>query len=229
MRRRYVWTAVGISIVAVAIVTALGVQVSRFSAPPDELSLQRLGDYGPVPQCSLTERSGSPIGRDGLLGHVAVIDFIYTECTDTCPTQTLQLAQIQRDFAAARDLRLVSITVDPRHDTPAVLSRYAARFGADDRWWFLAGDQREIYCLARDGFHLSIVDSSVTQPPACGSAFSFGPTAAWAHHGSTGLIMHSARLVMTDRRARIRAYHLATDEDVVEKLKANLRRLLAET
>jgi len=40
--------------------------------------------------------------------------------------------------------------------------------------------------------------------------------------------MHSARLVLVDRKAEIRAYHLATDVDAVEKLKANLRRLLAE-
>ncbi len=157
-----------------------------------------------------------------------MIDFIYTECTESCPTQSLQFAQIQKDFPAADDLRLVSITVDPHHDTPEVLNRYAARYGANDRWWFLTGDQREIYCLARDGFHLSVVDSSAAQPPTCGSAFGLGPAAAWASHGSKGLIMHSARLVLVDRKAEIRAYHLVNNLDAAEKIKANLRSLLAE-
>jgi protein SCO1/2 len=227
MRGRYGWIAVALGIVAVAIVAAFGVHASR-SARPEEVSLDRLGDYGHVPPFSLIERSGRRVGRDDLLGHAAVIDFIYTECTETCPTQSLQFAQIQRELATARDLRLVSITVDPRHDTPEVLARYATRYGADDRWWFLTGDQREIYCLARDGFHLGVVDSSAAQPPTCGSAFRFGPGPAWASHGSKGLIMHSSRLVVIDHRAEIRAYHLATDADAVEKLKANVRRLLAE-
>jgi len=228
MRHRYQWIGVALGMVAVAIVAVFTVRALRSSAPAGEVSLERLGHYGHVPPFSLTERSGRRVGRHDLLGHVAVVDFIYTECTETCPTQSLQFAQIEKDFVAARDLRFVSITVDPRHDTPEVLNRYAARYGADDRWWFLTGDQREIYCLARDGFHLSVVDASAAQPPTCGSAFPLGPAPAWASHGSKGLIMHSARLVLIDRRSEIRAYHLATDVDAVEKLKANLRRLLAE-
>ena len=109
-----------------------------------------------------------------------------------------------------------------------MLARYAARYGADDRWWFLSGDQREIYCLARDGFHLSVLDASATQPPTCGSTSRFGPVAAWASHGSKGLIMHSARLVLIDRKGEIRAYHLVTDADAIERLITNLRRLLDE-
>ena len=229
MRRRYLRTAVTLAIVALAVATAIGVHVSRSSVPSEDVSLERLGRYGQVPPFSLIERSGQRVGRDDLLGHIAVVDFIYTECTETCPTQSLQLAQLHRDFADVRELRLVSITVDPQHDTAEVLKRYADRYGANDRWWFLTGDQRDIYCLARDGFHLSVVDSSATQQPTCGGAAWFAPSVAWANHGSKGLIMHSARLVLIDRHAEIRAYHLANDSDALEKLKANLRRLLAET
>ena len=228
MRQRFLLIPLGLGIVTLATVAAWGVHGLRSSPPPAEVSLERLDRYGHVPPFSMTERSGRRIGRDQLLGHVAVIDFIYTECTETCPTQSLQLAQLQKVFAEASDLRLLSFTVDPRHDTPEVLARYAARYGADDRWWFLTGDQREIYCLARDGFRLSVIDSSSAQPAACGSAFRFGPAPAWASHGSQGLIMHSARLVLVDRSAEIRAYHLATDPDSILRLRANLRRLLAE-
>lgn len=227
MRRRYVRVTATLGIAAVAIIAAVVVHASRSAAPPDDVSLDRLEHYGRVPAFSLTERSGRHIGRDDLLGHVAVIDFIYTECTETCPTQSLRFAQIQNRFAGVGDVRLVSITVDPQHDTAEVLSRYAARYGADERWWFLTGDRRDIYCLARDGFHLSVVDST-EQRPSCGTAWRFGPPPAWASHGSKGLIMHSARLVLVDRKGEIRAYHLATEPDAGEKLEANLRTLLAE-
>jgi len=54
------------------------------------------------------------------------------------------------------------------------------------------------------------------------------PRFAFATHGSEGLVMHSARLVLVDRAGRVRAYHLATDEDSLERLRPNLRALLAE-
>jgi cytochrome oxidase Cu insertion factor (SCO1/SenC/PrrC family) len=227
--RRYLALTLGLAIlVAVAGLAAWRVHAWLSAMPSAAVSLERLDRYGRVPPFSLTERSGRWISRDDLLGHVAVIDFIYTECTESCPTQSLLLARLQTEFADAPDLRLVSLTVDPRHDTPEVLDRYAARYGAGDRWWFLTGDQHDIYCLAKDGFHLGVVDSAATQPPACGAAWRFGPAPAGASHGSKGLIMHSARLVLVDRAAEIRAYHLATDPESLPNLKANLRRLLAE-
>ena len=197
-------------------------------AVPQELSLERIGDYGTVPDFALTERSGRRVTRDDLRGFVWAADFIHTECTESCPAQSLQFARLQEEFAGVADLRLVSITVDPRHDTPEVLRRYAERYGAGDRWWFLTGDKHEIYCLAQQGFHLAAVDPAESSPPACGRAARFGPAAAWASHGSQGLIMHSARFVLVDRTGHIRAYHLATDAPSLATLTGNVRTLLAE-
>src|SRR6266542_6286386 len=86
-----------------------------------EPTLEDLGDYGEVPAFALTERSGRRVTREDLRGLVWVVDFIYTECKETCPTQSLQFARMQQEVGDATDLRLVSITVDPRHDTPDVL------------------------------------------------------------------------------------------------------------
>ena len=188
------------------------------------VSLERLDDYGAVPAFTLTERSGKRVTREDLAGIVWVADFIYTECTESCPAQSARFARLQREFAAEARLRFVSITVDPEHDTPDVLRRYAGRHGATERWWFLTGDKQEIYCLAQKGFRLSVVDPAAAAP-SCGEAFRL---AAWASHGSTGLVMHSARFVVVDGRGRIRAYHLATDADSVATLPTNVRTLLDE-
>lgn len=193
------------------------------AAPTD---LEHLGHYGDVPFFALTERSGRPVSRDDLHGSVWVLDFVYTECTETCPTQSLAFAQLQREFAAEAGFRLVSITVDPVHDTPAVLRGYAERYGARERWLFLTGDKWTIYCLARDGFRLSVTDPRSTEPVECGVISRLAPSAAWASHGSQGLVMHSARVVLVDRRSQIRAYHLATEPDSLARLRANIRRLL---
>lgn len=217
----------------IAVVIVVGLAVGRWlsmarsamDAPP---TLEQLGHYGAVPMFSLTERSGRRVTLDDLRGYVWVADFIYTECTETCPTQSLQLATLQRRFSAAAELRLVSVTVDPEHDKPDVLRRYAERYGATDRWWFLTGDNRDIYCLARDGFHLAVVDSRAAEPPACGAMSWLAPGRAWASHGSQGLLMHSARIIIVDRSAEIRAYHLATDPDSMASLQKNLKAVLSE-
>lgn len=104
------------------------------SAPaPAEAALERLDIYGEVPDFTLVERSGRPVGRADLVGKVWLMNFIYTECTETCPTQSLQVARLQAEFADAPDLRLVSITVDPRHDTREVLTEYASSERRDNR------------------------------------------------------------------------------------------------
>lgn len=201
--------------------------VTRRVVPPAiSIDLEQLGRYGEVPSFALTERSCRRVTRDGLRGSIWVVDFIYTACTETCPTQSLQLAQLQREFTGVPDLRIVSITVDPAHDTPEVLRAYAERYGASDRWWFLTGEKRAIYCLARDGFHLGVVDPSSAGPPDCRPVSWLAPAAAWASHGSQGLVMHSARVALVDRRGQIRAYHLATDLESMTRLRANLRQLL---
>ena len=165
--------------------------------PAPDGNLETLGVYGTVPPFSLTERSGRWITRDDLRGLVWVVDFIYTECTETCPLQSLEFARLQRDFGQAADLRLVSITVDPEHDTAEVLRAYAGR------------------------------DPAAPTPPECRKTIGLGPAPAWASHGSGGLVMHSARLVLVDRAGVIRAYHPGTDAGSMGRLHANLRQLLA--
>lgn len=237
-RRRLLLSAsAGLVVLVVAFFAAP--RLASFGRGPSsgETTLETLDLYGTVPRFSLTERSGRPVSRDDLKGRVWVANFIYTKCKEACPTQSLQVARLQAEFAGAPDLRLVSITVDPKNDTREVLTEYAGRYGADrERWLFLTGDKREIYCLAK-GLNLSVVDPSDPNPPACDAPAArvigavlalLQPPFAFATHGSEGLVMHSARLVLVDRAARVRAYHLATDEDSLKRLRPNLRALLAE-
>lgn len=232
--------------VSAAVVVLLGAAFAGASAlkhfargrDSGETVLEKLDVYGLVPEFSLMERNGRPVTLRDLRGKAWVANFIYTECTQTCPLQSLEVASLQREFATTADLRLVSITVDPKHDTAEVLRAYAERYGADrERWLFLTGEKREIYCLAT-GLRLSVVDPADPSPPACGRPAAgravrqvlawLTPPPALATHGSKGLITHSARLVVIDRAGRVRAYHLATDEDSLKRHRANLQEILAE-
>ena len=192
-------------------------------------SPEKLDVYGQVPDFALMERSGRPVTRADLLGKVWIANFIYTQCTETCPLQSAKLARLQTEFASEEALRLVSITVDPERDTSSVLSRYAERYGADPiRWFFLTGDKRAIYHLAKEGFRLGVVDPD-DHAKAGRPLRWLEPAPALATHGSKGLIMHSPRLVLVDRQGRIRAYHRPDDETSLEHLRQNVRTVLRET
>jgi len=179
--------------------------------------------FGTVPDFSLIDRSGRKVTREDLLGKVWITNFIFTHCLDTCPLQSAEMAKFQADFAEEKDLRLVSITVDPERDTPEVLSRYAKRYGADpERWLFLTGEKKTIYRLALEGFRLNVVD------PAEGvKSWLLGPPPLLAHHEETGTqFIHSSRFVLVDRQARIRGYYQSAEEEALQRLRRDVRILL---
>src|ERR1700730_13661971 len=85
---------------------------------------------GEIPPFSLTSEANRPFGRESLDGKVWVADFIFTSCSGPCPRLSSLMHQVQQSITGMPDVRLVSFTVDPKRDTPAVLTEYAARFHA---------------------------------------------------------------------------------------------------
>src|ERR1051326_2472104 len=80
--------------------------------------------YWQVPPFRLTAQSGQPFDSQSLAGNIWVVDFIFTTCPGPCPRMSSQMRGIQTAVASLPDVRLVSITVDPKNDTPAVLAAY---------------------------------------------------------------------------------------------------------
>jgi cytochrome oxidase Cu insertion factor (SCO1/SenC/PrrC family) len=74
---------------------------------------------GEVPPFELTDQRGHTFTRAALDGHVWVADFIYTTCQGPCPRMSSRMRAMQN--ATGPDVRLVSFTVDPDHDTPPAL------------------------------------------------------------------------------------------------------------
>ena len=143
--------------------------------------------FGEVPDFTLLERSGRSLTKTDLLGKVWIVDFIFTTCVDACPLVSSRMAKLQAVFASEADVRLVSITVDPEHDTPEVLTRYAASFGAHpQRWLFLTGEKASIYRLAREGFHLGVFDPNDARTGEQKSASGLSPASSTISGRSTG-------------------------------------------
>src|SRR4051812_27468997 len=79
-----------------------------------------------------------------------LVEFIYTNCPDICPTTTQKMVQLKGDLEKSsvfgKEIDFVTITIDPYRDTPEVLQKYMNAFEIqnNDNWIFLTGDQETI-------------------------------------------------------------------------------------
>lgn len=162
-----------------------------------------------VPDFSLTHFDGTKIGRSDLLGQPWVADFIFTRCIAVCPRMTMRMRSLVLARGDDSPVRFVSITVDPEHDTPGVLSAYAEKYDARKGWYFLSGSIEEITELCMKGFLLPLD----TAPPA---ELLTGPDP----------IIHSNRFALVDGQGQIRGYYDAFDPREVKNLQRDLDRLL---
>jgi protein SCO1/2 len=135
------------------------------------------------------------------------LDFVYTHCTDACPTLSATFQGAQRKLAddnlLGSKVMLVSLSVDPTHDTSTVLAEYSKQFKADPTGWkFLTGDFDQIYDVVT-GLKVA------TRPPR--------PAVDAPAPGGTELT-HSTRIVLIDPQQKVRAYvegQEATPDDLV--------------
>ncbi|RBP02737.1 SCO family protein [Rossellomorea aquimaris] len=80
-------------------------------------------------------------------GKIVIADFIFTNCDTVCLPMTANMSKLQKKIAEAGldgEVQLVSISVDPEHDSPEVLKEYSGRYEVDDKnWSFLTGYSRD--------------------------------------------------------------------------------------
>jgi len=158
--------------------------------------------YWQIPAFQLTSQSGQAFDSKSLDGNIWVADFIYTTCPGPCPRMSSQMRGVQSAVESMPGVKLVSFTVDPKNDTPAVLAAYATRYRAEPgRWFFLTGEQASLETLCRNGFKLGDVDGSLT---------------------------HSTRFVLVDRHSRVRGFYSTSEDGAVPKLLHDIRTLSGE-
>jgi protein SCO1/2 len=105
-----------------------------------------------VPDVKLIDRQGAPVSlRDDLAGDAPVmLNFIFTSCTSICPVMSATFRQVQQQLGEeGGQVRMVSISIDPEHDTPARLQDYADRYQAGPNWQMLTGTQQDSIAVQR--------------------------------------------------------------------------------
>ena len=191
-----VWVALGVIIIAIAGINLWSVFDTKPEALTETVAVS-------VPDFSLTNQQGEPLGLSDMAGKIWVADFIFTNCPTICPAMTQEMARLQSEFVAD-PVYFVSFSVDPERDTPKVLSRYASAYGADNRrWHFLTGDKTKIYQLAEQGFSL-----------------------AAGHKGSE--ILHSPRFVLVKADGNIHDFYDSRSGPAMLRLRRDVKALLGK-
>ncbi len=108
----------------------------------------RAVSIGEIPDTACLDQNGTPLSfrSDLLEGKTVAINFFFSTCKTICPplTATFRKVQLELGEELGKDVRLISISVDPGNDVPARLKEFSAMFGADEGWSFLTGKKQEI-------------------------------------------------------------------------------------
>jgi protein SCO1 len=149
------------------------------SSPPERLPvIQKAPDF------NLIDQSGKPVRLADFKGKVVLVSFIFTTCSGSCPATTSRMAKIQEHLhkrgLLEKGVRLVSISLDPKRDTPEVLRGYMRLYEADARTWsFLTGPPNKV-------------------------AKTIAAWGMWAKPAANGQLDHPSRIFLVDRKGQIR-------------------------
>lgn len=176
-----------------------------------------LVEIGPVPAFELTDQNDKKISDKDYLGKVYVVEFFFSTCPTICPKMNQSMLQLQEAFYGNPNFGLASITIDPEHDTAAVLKEHSDLLGVKHyNWHFLTGDKEYIYNLANKGFNLY----------------------AGENNKAAGGFEHSGLFALVDKEGKIRCrkdaqgnpilYYDGLETSGVEAIKEDIKKLLEE-
>ena len=138
---------------------------------------------------------------------VYVADFFFTSCPTICPIMKQQLLRVYEAYEDNPQVALLSHTIDPKHDTVALLKNFSESLGVrSDKWHFVTGDQDEIYDIGEKSY-LSVMAEDEEAP---------------------GGFIHSGAIILVDKDRRIRSVMDGTKPDQVTVMISDIQRLLNE-
>ncbi len=162
-----------------------------------------------IPVFQLIDQNGQKFSSEQTKGKIYVAEFFFTRCGTICPKLTTNLTRVQSLFANDPNILIVSHSVDPKHDSSAVLLKYAQKYDAKiGKWFFLTGDKKYIYNLAIKGYKLPAADASEYDKKIKSIDETF---------------IHSEKLLLIDKEGYVRGIYDGTYSPDVERLIAEIK------
>ena len=117
------------------------------------------------------------------------------------------MLRVYEKYKGNKKVKILSHSIDPKHDTLAVLKDYAERLGvSSDQWHFVTGDKEEIFDLAQKSYMVSVLEDQE----------------------APGGVVHSGAFLLLDSKRRIRGHYDGTKAEEVDKLMNDMDILLKE-
>lgn len=163
--------------------------------------------YHTIPDFAFVDQDSSVITPETFHNKIYVADFFFTSCPSICPIMKSQMLRVYEKYDDNDQVKFLSHSIDPTHDTVAVLKDYAGRLGvSSDQWHFVTGDKEAIYGIAQNSYMVSAMEDE-SQP---------------------GGVVHSGAFVLIDSQHRVRGYYDGTKKEDVDQLMEDIKTLLYE-
>ena len=162
--------------------------------------------YHSIADFAFVNQVGDTIRKEDMVGKIYVADFFFTTCPTICPVMKKEMLRVYEQFKGDPNFRILSHSIDPSHDTQAVLKDYAEKLGVPDAatWNFLTGDQEKIFEIGQTSYL----------------------TTTMADDMEPGGFLHSGAFLLVDQQGRIRGVYDGTKTDQVDRLLADIPKLL---
>jgi len=139
--------------------------------------------YHTIPSFSFVNQNGDTITDEYYEGKIYVADFFFATCPTICPKMATNMGELQKHFYDRDDFKLLSHTVNPSHDSVAVLREYADQvYAMDSVWNFVTGNKDSIYSIAFNGYFANAMVDDL----------------------APGGFLHTSNLILVDKQKRIR-------------------------
>lgn len=163
--------------------------------------------YHTIADFKFVDQDSSFVTKETFEDQVYVADFFFTSCPTICPIMKTQMLRVYEQYKDNDQVGILSHSIDPKHDTVAVLREFAESLGVEsNKWRFVTGDKEEIYKIGQTSYMVSAVEDP-SEP---------------------GGFIHSGAFILVDKNRRIRGIYDGTKEDQVNRLMADLDILLKE-
>jgi protein SCO1/2 len=169
-------------------------QIDTVDAAGKETSITRIHT---IPDFSFTDQNGKTLDQKTTEGKTYVADFFFTTCESICPVMGKSIMKLAKQFETDSDILFLSHTVDPETDSVPQLKAYAAAHQAKEgQWYFLTGDKKALYDIARNGYF----------------------STATKGNGGPDDFIHTQNFVLVDKYRQIRGFYDGTDSTEMDKL-----------
>lgn len=163
--------------------------------------------YQSIPKFSFINQDNIVINSDSLNNKIYIADFFFTSCPSICPIMKKQMLRAYEKFKNNPEVKFLSHTIDPKHDSIPVLKDFSNKMGVNSKqWYFLYGNKETVYNLAKNSYMSSTFED----------------------RAAPGGIVHSGYFLLVDKNKRIRGAYDGTDESQVTQMIADMQILLDE-